>query len=97
MPILCDIVDKMSVHSLVLYGVALCVRSFGFTMSDHHHHQCFPVHTSATPFAYLLCTCINHALIMTIIYILTVTASIYWPGRTVTHVNKDTMRGAELD
>ena len=26
------VVDKKTVHSLVLYGVAICVRSFQFTM-----------------------------------------------------------------
>ena len=30
------VVDKMTVHSLVLYGVAICVRTFEFTMGDTH-------------------------------------------------------------
>ena len=29
------VIDKTSVHSLILYGVAICVRSFEFTTGDY--------------------------------------------------------------
>ena len=36
------VVDKMSVHSLVLYGVAICVDSFEFTTGVYVHMLCIP-------------------------------------------------------
>ena len=33
------VVDKTSVHRQVLYGVAICVRSFEFTTGDNTYHQ----------------------------------------------------------
>ena len=32
------VVNKMLVHSLVPYGLAMCVCSFEFTTSDHINH-----------------------------------------------------------
>ena len=34
-----NVVDKIIVHILVLYGVAICVRSFEFTTGKRYHVQ----------------------------------------------------------